>query len=145
MIAGWVLTMHRTGLPYVVLLIDDSASMAIVDHYDDEKIRSTIAERLTKPGNGEPSRFNLAKSLVLNDNAQLLRYLDDHYKLRVYFVSDSARLLSGDAETLIDAIRGAEAEGQTTRLGQGLRSVLNDLRGAPPAAVILLSDGVSTE
>lgn len=31
MIAEWLLTLNRTGLPYVVLLVDDSASMGIAD------------------------------------------------------------------------------------------------------------------
>ena len=46
---------------------------------------------------------------------------------------------------MIDELRQAEPVGETTRLGHGLRSVLNDLRGAPPAAMILLTDGVTTE
>jgi hypothetical protein len=145
MIAEWVLTLHRTGLPYVVLLIDDSASMGIVDRYDDEKLRELVADRLKNSGYADGARFNLAKSLVLDDKARLLRYLNDNYKLRVYFVSDSARPVSGDVERIAEAIRQAEPQGQTTRLGYGLRSMLNDLRGAPPAAVILLSDGVTTE
>jgi hypothetical protein len=145
MIAEWVLTLHRTGLPYVVLLIDDSASMGIVDRYDDEKLRDAIADRLKKSGYGEASRVNLAKLLVLDDKARLLRYLSDNYKLRVYFVSDTARSVAGGVAKMAEAIRQAEAQGETTRLGYGLRSMLNDLRGAPPAAVILLSDGVTTE
>jgi hypothetical protein len=145
MIAQWVLTLSRTGLPYVVLMIDDSASMAITDRYDDEKTRALVAARLKESGHTEPSRWNMARSLVLGDNARLLRFLDENYKLRVYFVSESARPVAGAAGEMIEAIQAAEPEGQTTRLGHGLRSVLNDLRGAPPAALILLSDGVSTE
>jgi hypothetical protein len=145
MIAEWLLTLNRTGLPYVALLIDDSASMGIADRYDDEKLRSMVAQRLKKAGYDDASRFNQAKSLVLADNGRLLRYLGDNYKLRLYFVSDSARPVAGKTSELAEAVRRAEPEGETTRLGQGLRSVLNDLRGAPPAAIILLSDGVTTE
>jgi hypothetical protein len=145
MIAEWVLTLHRTGLPYVVLLIDDSSSMGIVDRYDDEKLREAIARRLKDSKYAEASRFNLARSLVLEDNARLLRFLNDHYKLRAYFVADSARPIPGEPREIETAIRQAEPVGETTRLGQTLRTVLNDLRGAPPAAVILLSDGVTTE
>src|SRR5688500_6309521 len=75
MIAEWLLTLHRTGLPYVVLLVDDSASMGIADRYDDEKLRRLIADRLKNSRYDEASRFNLARSLVLGDNARLLRYL----------------------------------------------------------------------
>ncbi len=145
MIAGWMLTLHRTGLPYVVLMIDDSASMGIVDRYDDEKLRNTIADRLKTSGYAAASRFNLARSLVLENKSRLLHYLSDNYKLRVYFVSDSARALSGDVSQIAEQLRQSEPQGETSRLGYGLRSMLNDLRGAPPAAVILLSDGVTTE
>ena len=145
MIAEWLLTLNRTGLPYVVLLVDDSASMGIADRYDDEKLRRMVAERLKKAGYDEASRFNQAKSLVLADNARLLRYLRENYKLRAYFVADSVRPVGGDVGEVIEAVRRAEPEGETTRLGQSLRGVLNDLRGAPPAAMILLSDGVTTE
>jgi hypothetical protein len=145
MIAEWMLTLHRTGLPYVALLIDDSASMGIADRYDDAKLRETIADRLKASGHATPSRFNLARTLVLEDKNRLLRYLSDHYKLRVYFVSDSARAISGDVSQIAEQLRQSEPQGETSRLGYGLRSMLNDLRGAPPAAVILLSDGVTTE
>src|SRR5262249_18761765 len=35
MIAQFVLSLERTGLPYVVFVVDDSASMGISDRYDD--------------------------------------------------------------------------------------------------------------
>jgi hypothetical protein len=145
MIAEWLLTLNRTGLPYVVVLVDDSASMGIADRYDDQKLRRLVAERLKTAGYDEVSRFNQAKSLVLADRARMLRFLGDNYKLRVYFVSDSARPVAGDVNEIAEAVRRAEPDGETTRLGQSLRNVLNDLRGAPPAAMILLSDGVTTE
>ncbi len=40
MIAELMLSLRRTGLPTVVVLVDDSASMGIVDRYDDEKLRA---------------------------------------------------------------------------------------------------------
>ena len=62
---------HRTGLPYIVVLIDDSASMGIVDHYEDERLRATIAASVKKSGYSEASRFNLARSLLLEDDAHV--------------------------------------------------------------------------
>ena len=38
-----------------------------------------------------------------------------------------------------------EATGSQSRLGDGIRQVLTELRGAPPSAVVLLSDGQTTE
>ncbi len=36
-------------------------------------------------------------------------------------------------------------KGKTTRLGAGVRAALDDLRGAAPAAVVVLSDGINTD
>ncbi len=145
MIAEWLLTLERTGLPYVVVLVDDSGSMAIADRYDEEKVCALIQSRLKTVGLAEMSRINLAKTLLLENDARLLKQLNEDYKLKVYFVSDSARAQASSLARSIDEVRKLEATGETSRLGQGLRAVLNDLRGAPPAAVIFLTDGVTTE
>lgn len=145
MIAEWVLTLHRTGLPFVVVLVDDSQSMGIVDRYDDEKLRAQLADRLKKQGYTEASRASLAKTLMLEDNSRLLNYLAENYKLKLYFVSESARPQASTTAEAAKAIREFEPTGETSRLGHGLRAVLNDLRGAPPAAMIFLTDGVTTE
>ena len=44
MIAQVALSLERTGLPYLVFAVDDSASMGIVDRYDDPQLNS-LAER----------------------------------------------------------------------------------------------------
>ncbi len=46
---------------------------------------------------------------------------------------------------LQSAVRSLEPTGASTRLGQGVRSILNDLRGTPPTAIVLLTDGINTE
>jgi uncharacterized membrane protein len=145
MIAEWLLTLSRTGLPYVVVIVDDSASMAIVDRYDDDKLSAAIAGRLKAVGLTEMSRINLAKTALLEDDLRLLKRLAEDYKLKVYFVSDSAREQSGRLDQAINELRKAEATGETSQLGHGLRAVLNDLRGAPPAAIIFMTDGITTE
>lgn len=145
MIAQFVLSLKRTGLPYLVVAIDDSASMNIADRYDDEQLRSLIAERIKAAGFDKPTRLNLAKSLLLEDDGALLYDIQDRYKLRLYFVSDAARGQSGDVGELQKEIRALEPTGVSSRLGLGVRSILNDLRGTPPTAIILLTDGVNTE
>jgi hypothetical protein len=55
---------------------------------------------------------------------------------------------SHDERGLLRAVRELSADGpgsQATRLGDAVRRVLADFRGGPPAAVVLLTDGVSTE
>ena len=43
MIADFVYNRQRTGLPYVVVVVDDSASMKIADRYEDSAERSTLS------------------------------------------------------------------------------------------------------
>src|SRR5688572_27899578 len=45
MLLGWTYQRHRTDLPDVVIVIDDTQSMCLVDQYEDEKVRRTIEQR----------------------------------------------------------------------------------------------------
>ncbi|HVC93825.1 MAG TPA: hypothetical protein VND64_09045, partial [Pirellulales bacterium] len=56
MIAEYVLSRHRTGLPYVVVIVDNSASMGNVDRYDDEALRAAVAKRIETRGD-QPTRL----------------------------------------------------------------------------------------
>ena len=50
-----------------------------------------------------------------------------------------------DLEPAVAKMRSLEAVGTQTRLGDGVRQVLTELRGAPPSAIVLLTDGQTTE
>lgn len=145
MIAGFVLSLHRTGLPYVVVVLDESASMGIADRYDDEKLRALVARRLKAAGLDQPTRLDLAKTVLVADNGALLRGIEKLYKLKVYFLSATARSQSGSVPELVAKVRALEPTGPSSRLGHGVRTVLNDLRGTPPTAVVLVTDGINTE
>ena len=146
MIAQWMMTLNRTGLPYIVVMIDDSASMATTDPVEgDAAARKSLLDRLHKVSLSEPTRLNLAKTLLLDDRDKMLDQLAKRYKLKVYFTSESTRPQAGSPAELAKSIGGLEATGAATRLGDGLRTVLSDLRATPPAAVIVLTDGITTE
>jgi uncharacterized membrane protein len=145
MLAQFLLSLERTGLPYVVVIIDDSGSMKTQDRYTDDKLREALKQQLARAELRDPTRLNLAKSLLLEDKAALLRAIDDRYKLKVYFLDDVARAQSGELDGLLANIRNLQPTGEATRLGLGVRTVLNDLRGTPPTAIVLFSDGVNTE
>ena len=145
MLAQFMLSLERTGLPYVVVMVDDSQSMGIEDRYNEEKVRAAIAHELATAGLEKPSRLNVAKSVLLADNAMLLRAIDERYKLKLYYLDDTVRAQSGNVDQLASNLSKLEPTGESTRLGQGIRTVLNDLRGTPPTAIILLSDGINTE
>ena len=65
MIAQFSLSLERTGLPYVAVLLDDSLSMTIVDRYEDQ-LRKALDERVRRAGisDGQLSRWNLAETLL---------------------------------------------------------------------------------
>ncbi|QEH36860.1 hypothetical protein OJF2_54450 [Aquisphaera giovannonii] len=155
MIAEAVLSVERTGLPYLTIMVDDSASAAIADQYEDPKVRPAL-ESIASPaaaaaaGPREPSRLDIAKGLIARDQAKLLRELQKQHKVRLYLVSNSARPLAevdtpAEVGPAVQKLEKVEASGSQSRLGDGTRQVLTELRGAPPSAIILLSDGQTTE
>ena len=145
MLAGYALSLNRTGLAYVVVIVDDSASMGTVDRYEDDKVQQAVTKHLKQARTTDATRLNIGKSLLLENNAALLKELAQRYKLKLYFVDKTTRLQSGDVDELAKAIREVDALGESTRLGEGIETVIDDLRGNPPSAVLLFSDGVNTE
>ena len=145
MLAQVMISQSRTGLPYVVVLLDDSASMGIEDRFDDEKLIAAVKHHLGSATQTSAKRFDLARALLLEDDARLLRTIGQHYKLKVYLVSDAARPQEGDIDQLVATLRVAQPTGASSRLGAGVYTALNDLRGAPPTALVLLSDGINTD
>ena len=146
MIAQITLSLKRTGLPYVALLVDDSQSMTIADRYDD-KIRKTLEDRIKKltPQDAEITRWNLARTLICEQNASLLKGLTDEYKLRVYFLTGVRLSRRSEVEGVVEEIKSLKPGGETSRIGTAVRDILDDLRGAMPAAIVILSDGINTE
>jgi hypothetical protein len=145
MIAEFSLSLRRTGLPSVAILVDDSASMGIEDHYDDKKLEALVARRCDSVGLEAPNRLNLAKSILSPRGSDLLGRIARDYRLKLYFVSSAARAQQGNLTELRQAADAAEPRGESSRLGVGLRQVLADLRGTPPAAIIYLTDGINSE
>lgn len=145
MLYGWVRERHRTDLPDVVIVVDDSASMALEDYYPEQRLREALLRRVQRDGLDAPTRLNLAKSLLVGDSSDWLSQLERRYHVKFYFLGESARVQTDDAQALAKKIRRQAAEQQQSRLGKGLRDVIEAQRGRPTAAIILLSDGVATE
>ena len=148
MIAQFTLSLERTGLPYVAVLVDDSLSMSIVDRYE-EKLGKRLEKQVKKAGFDELSRMNLAKTILSERGGGLLegiagKYKRD-YKLRVYFLTEMRPHAADDMATLSEHIRSARPVGKTTRLGAAVRTILDDLRGTVPAGIVILSDGINTD
>ena len=150
MLAQWALALWLTGPPSIAVVIDHSASMSIADRYDDSAVAARLNERLVANGLTEPKRLNIAKLLLKDDNGKLLRELADRYRLATYAAAGNVERLSensnpDDLARAVDSLAADGPSSQATRIGDALLRVVDDFRGAPPAAVILLSDGVVTE
>jgi uncharacterized membrane protein len=145
MIAAWVLKLSPTQLPYLVVLVDDSESMHITDHYNNEKLRAEIERRVKQIGLKEVTRINQAKTLLLENDAAVLKAFDNRYKLKVFFCSELARPQTGDLAEIKKGILNLEPTGKATRLGDNLRAVLNDPSLTGIAAIVLFTDGVTTD
>lgn len=147
-----LLSIERTGLPYVLVLLDVSNSMGTIDRYT-QTGETELARRLSSDNAlGQPSRLAQAQGLLLDQDSKFLRNLLNNHKLRLHTVAEGDAVLgpetvldSEQLAELIPRIRELTPEGNETRLGSGLRSALNSLRGTPPSAVVLFSDGVSTD
>jgi hypothetical protein len=164
MISEAVLSVDRTGLPYLTIMIDDSASQQIADQYEKAEARDALSKLARQASSApdidgvaslpdsppEPRRIDIAKGLILRDQARLIQELQKQHKVRIYLVSNSARLLAEVDRPLeiaqaVEKLRSVEGTGSQSRLGDGTRQVLTELRGAPPSAVVLFTDGQTTE
>ena len=152
MLSEMSLSIERTGLPFVVILLDHSGSMATEDLSSQSESRDAAEALLRDGGFDKPSRLNLAKSLLVRQNGALLKRLIENHKLRIYSVAESESVLGQTAylqpaqiDELLPKLRDVAVQGDQTRLGDALRDVLNGLRGAPPSAIIILSDGITTD
>lgn len=140
------LLLQRTGLPFVVVIIDDTRSMNTVDQYD-AAVRKALEARVAQTlSSAAPlTRWNLARTLFAETNGAMLAALSEDHKLRFCFLSDLRESRAGDVPGILAELKSAEAEGESTRLGAALRSALDDLRGTTPAAIVLASDGINTD
>jgi hypothetical protein len=145
MLFGWTVQRHRTDLPDVVVVLDDSASMSLADTYDDSALLTEIKRRLTAANLPEATRANMAKALLLENDAALLAELARRANLRFYLAGGSARAIGGEPAEIRAALRQATPDQNASRLGNCLRDVLEAQRGRPTAAVIFLTDGVTTD
>jgi hypothetical protein len=150
MLSEIALSVKRTGLPYLTILVDDSASQRIADQYEKPEIKAALDVLAASAQPEETTRLAIAKGLIMKDRGRLIRDLEKEHKVRLYLVSNAARLLAEvdrptDVAGALTKLRAVEATGSQSRLGDAVRHVLTELRGAPPSAIVLLSDGQTTE
>ncbi|MBX3442674.1 MAG: VWA domain-containing protein [Planctomyces sp.] len=130
------LVVDRTSLPALAILIDRSASMA-------------RADVMAVGGDRTLGRLPAVQDWLCQTGGSPLEALGRTYRVRLFEFATELQELSGPAEgdweSVRERVRDLRADGGSTRLASALESVLEEFRGAPPAAVIVLSDGVSSE
>ncbi len=145
MLLGWTIQRHRTDLPDIVVIVDDSQSMGLTDAQSDPRWQKEMHRRLSVVKLTEPTRLNLAKTLLLEKNGAMLAELAQKYHLKFYLAGGSARAQTDDKESITASLQSLEAKEPASRLGKSLRDVLEAQRGRPTAAVIMLTDGITSE
>ena len=146
-----MLSVDRTGLPVVAVMIDESASMGLEDQYSDKRTQA-VADNLIRESSAEkPSRLNLAKALLTRRDGAFLNKLRQQHNIQVYRFSDTAASLGtgellrdDDVAAVLEEIQGLQAVADQTRPGPSVRTVLDKLRGSPPSAIVIFSDGISS-
>jgi hypothetical protein len=145
---------ERQGWPDVVILIDDSQSMSAVDHYRDPRVQQAALNLAQLEGLTEAERLRLAQLLLTRSQDDWLTALlkRREVRLHVYHCSARAQRLKDvnspdDVAAALEAINelNASPENDSSQLGSAVRQVINDFRGSSLAAVIMLTDGVTTE
>jgi hypothetical protein len=143
---------EREGWPDIAIIIDDSRSMGVTDRYQDENAQAEVRRLVQEASYAEPERLHLIQALLTQQNGQWLQdlMLRRRMRLHVYHCSTNAAHLADITEprhldSASQAIRNLRPDGESSRLGSAVRQVLNDYRGSALAAVIMMTDGVTTE
>lgn len=146
-------SIERTGLSEVVILIDDSASMGLRDVYRDEADQKYVANLFgstTATATTDAERFELVRRILSKEDGHWLQRLRSRHKVRVVRFSDQATsvgapLLQDDnVRTLLSELQNLKPVGEITRPAEAVRQILNQSRGTPPAAIVLLTDGIAS-
>ena len=143
MLYGWMQQQHVTDLADIIVLIDDSTSMSLKDQGDDES-QQQLKDQLQQLGFYESDRLSVAKTVLLKDQARILRDLERRYHLKVFRMGRSLRRVDGLATALTESVGSIQAAEDSSRLGTAVRDVLDRQRGRPTAAMIVLTDGITT-
>ena len=145
---------ERQGWPDVVLLIDDSQSMSTVDRFQDARVKALSEELAQEGALDQPERLRLAQALLTRPDQDWLTALLKQHKVRIHVYHCSTRAArladvaeAGQVQGALQAIQDLRAVSgnDSSQLGMAVRQVLNDFRGSSLAAVIMLTDGVTTE
>ena len=144
------ISIERTGLSEVVVLIDDSASMGLRDAYRSEADQTFVASLFGSAMTSDSERFELVRRILSKEDGRWLQRLRARHKVRVVRFSDQVTsvgvplLQDEHVRSLLADLQSLKPIGEVTRPAEAVRQILNQTRGTPPAAIVLLTDGIAS-
>jgi hypothetical protein len=138
MLAQPTIERRRVAVPQVAVLVDDSRSM---------DTRDVAAGDLpdARGATDKVTRREAWENLLTGGERSLLEELRSRYELQTVRFSGEARVV--DVSPSVGEANGANADAASrgaTHVGDAVDFALHGLTGPRPAAIVLLSDGVST-
>ena len=142
MLAQWVVIPQRTSRPLIGIILDDSMSMSL----EDETVESAAATSDSASDRSKRvcSRWTAVVHALVGGDRGLFSRLSDQYRLQVYCLNDIP--VDGDnADEVASRLKELRPQRPSTPLGRSILQVMDRLRGASPAALVVLTDGVNNE
>ena len=133
---------YRVDLPDLVVLLDNSASMSLTDGAEQGGAAATQAP--DSPA-ATASRLARATDLLLASNARLLRDWRSRYRVQLHTLDGQPVSVDEDVRPAIESLRRLRPTVPASRLGAAVQGVLEAQRGRSTAAIVLLTDGNTTE
>jgi hypothetical protein len=140
MLAQPVIERSRVAPPRLVLLLDQSASMTTSD----------VTAAKSPGGTDSPSqlpRIDAWKEILGNGEHPLLQELQNRFALKIVLFADETALVNDEfakSELLSASAKSPDKPSAGTRLGDAIDFATRQLEGPRPAAVVVMTDGIST-
>ncbi len=148
-----VLQQNRVEPSYAVLALDTSLSMAASETYRDDTLALSIARGAGIEDAGEVamrSRLALIQAALVRDEAAPLKAMLRRNAIQLCTFGGTVETEGFFASSeglggLVESIESAEADGPTTDLAGAVRSIIEKAQGRRLAAIVVATDGVSTQ
>ncbi len=137
----------------VVLMLDASMSMAATDNYADPTLAAAVARGADldrAEALEETTRLDLIRRSLLRNEAGPITHLLHNNALEVVTFAGTAEsraitTAKSSPESVVSAIRATSPDGASTDLAGAIRSVIERSHGRRLAAIVLATDGQTTQ
>lgn len=133
MLCGWFALRYKTEKPEIVFLLDRSGSMATPDAQMRSETQVEGGQRL--------SRIEAVETAFRENRKAFEEKLESQYQLRWYSAAEDAAIATSFFR---ESASSADALGESSRLGEALRQVVERQTARGTAAIVFVSDGINT-